>query len=108
MSFTSALAMATSDGRAVTLDVADADTLLNAHVTITHGYDLVDTEAALLSAIQSGDISVTSAPLAKSTTDSGVLTLDVADAATLLHAHVTITHGYDLVDTAADLLTALH
>ncbi|MFL9906052.1 hypothetical protein [Paraburkholderia sp. RL17-337-BIB-A] len=100
--------ISTTDGGALALDVSDADTLLNAHVVITNGYNLSDSEASLLAAIQNNDIAFTSIGTGTiSTTDGGALALDVSDADTLLNAHVVITNGYNLVDSEASLLAAI-
>ncbi|WP_205710100.1 beta strand repeat-containing protein, partial [Paraburkholderia silviterrae] len=100
-------AIATNDAAAVTLTVANADALANAHVTITNGYTIVDTEVNLLAAINREDASITNAH-SLATNDVGAVTLSVANAHSLLGAHVTIAHGYTIVDSEANLLAAIH
>ncbi|MGF6903433.1 hypothetical protein, partial [Paraburkholderia sp. GAS348] len=108
LGLTGVTSLATTDATAVTLSVANADTLLTHHVTITNGYGLADTAANLLAALDP-DQSVTNSQFngSASTTNATAVTLSVADADLLLDHNVVITHGYNLSDSESSLLTAI-
>ncbi len=97
---------ATTDAASLALSVHDAQTLLNAHVTITHGYSIVDTGAAINAAVANGASAVLGAS-ALTTSDNAALALSLANAHTLHTDGITITHGYALNDTAQALTSAI-
>jgi hypothetical protein len=99
--------LATNDASSVALLVEDAVTLRGASVTITHGYTISDSAAAVDAAL-SGNLSVLEGATAITTNDSNVLTLTVAQADGLHTASVTITHGYDLSDSETAILAAIN
>ncbi|MCV2876371.1 hypothetical protein OE810_08885, partial [Rhodobacteraceae bacterium XHP0102] len=95
--------IATDDPAAVSLDIADAETLLvTLGATITNGYDIDDSADNILSEQSAGDTNgILSGASNIATDDPAAVSLDIADAETLLVTlGATITNGYDIDDTA--------
>jgi Cu/Ag efflux protein CusF len=113
---TGASSISSNDSSTVSLSVADADTLTRNNstapvvisITMSHGYNLLDTAVNLASAFTNGDAAISNSYYQghAATSDSAVVSLNVDDATTLVNNSVTITHGYNLSDTAVNLAAA--
>jgi len=94
----------TNDLTVVTLTVAEAGALQSAGVTITAGYTIVDTAAAILDALEDGAVE---GALSLATNDEDAVDLTVEEAGKLQTADVSFANGYNIVDSAANILDAL-
>jgi hypothetical protein len=104
---TGAASLATSESNEVGVSVADADTLHAHSVTFTNGFAIVDTAAAIQTALDADDAAFTGAA-ALITRDCGVLQVSLAGADTLYASGVIVTHGYDVTATTDALQSALN